>query len=290
MDVVAALIVEKGHEVRLGTAICHRLVEALDGVILEAGHGTGRVVVNCAGLQSDLVANLSATSRTDMRIMPFRGEYYKLNRGDLVRNLIYPVPDPAFPFLGVHFTRMVGGGVEAGHAVPALAHEGYSWGKVNGRELAEVLRAPSSWVLLPKYWKTEVASSRRPSSRPCSVCCHSDSRTTSSATAAPGTRAQAIAPDGTLLDDFALVETPRMVHVLNAPPRGHGQPGHRPPHRRPRHPHRLTPRGHHRTRRGPEGDKGHPCAGHGGDTRNRGRGGTRGGSTSSNSGVESPSP
>ncbi len=224
-DVLAGLIVEKGHEVRLGTAVTG-LVEEADGVILEAGHEYLRagVVVNCAGLQSDLVANLSATSHTDVRIMPFRGEYYKLkvDRRDLVRNLIYPVPDPAFPFLGVHFTRMVGGGVEAGpNAVPALAREGYSWGKVNGRELAEVLRAPSSWVLLRKYWKTEVGELYRSASKKAFV--KALQRLLPAVTeddlvrGGAGVRAQAIAPDGTLLDDFALVETPRMVHVLNAP-------------------------------------------------------------------------
>lgn len=224
-DVLARLITEQGQELRLGTAVTG-LHEEGGGVVVEAGDEYLRagVLVNCAGLQSDLVANLAPGSHTDVRVMPFRGEYYKLkaHRRHLVRNLVYPVPDPAFPFLGVHFTRMVGGGVEAGpNAVPALAREGYRWGDVHGRELAEVLRSRSSWTLLRKYWRTELGELYRSASKGAFV--KALQRLVPEVTAddlvrgGAGVRAQAIAPDGTLLDDFAIVETSRMVHVVNAP-------------------------------------------------------------------------
>lgn len=224
-QVLARQLLEKGHELALGTAVTG-LYEDGDGVVVEAGDRYLRagVLVNCAGLHADRVANLAPGHRTELRIMPFRGEYYKLkpHRRDLVRNLIYPVPDPAFPFLGVHFTRMVGGGVEAGpNAVPALAREGYDWGRVNGRDLAEVLRSRSSWVLLRRYWRTEAGELYRSASKAAFV--KALQRLLPEVTGedlvrgGAGVRAQAIAPDGTLLDDFALVETARMVHVVNAP-------------------------------------------------------------------------
>ncbi|MPY91613.1 MAG: L-2-hydroxyglutarate oxidase [Acidimicrobiia bacterium] len=223
--VLARAVTEKGQELHLGTPVTG-LVEEAHSVVVEAGDEYLRagVVVNCAGLQSDLVANLAPTSHTDVRVMPFRGEYYKLkaHRRDLVRNLIYPVPDPAFPFLGVHFTRMIGGGVEAGpNAVPALAREGYSWRQVHGRELGEVLRARSSWVLLRKYWRTELGELYRSASKAAFVKALQrlvpDVQAEDLVRGGAGVRAQAIAPDGTLLDDFAIVETARMVHVVNAP-------------------------------------------------------------------------
>ena len=125
-DLVAA-----DNEIRVETAVTAIAEEATQVVVdTTADYVTARVLVNCAGLQSDRVANLTPESHTDVRIMPFRGEYYKLlpSRRHLVNNLIYPVPDPRFPFLGVHFTRMITGGIEAGpNAVPALAREGYRW-------------------------------------------------------------------------------------------------------------------------------------------------------------------
>jgi L-2-hydroxyglutarate oxidase len=156
--------------------------------------------------------------------MPFRGEYYKLrpHRRHLVRNLIYPVPDPRFPFLGVHFTRMVAGGIEAGpNAVPALAREGYSWRAVKLRELTEIARAPSTRVLARRYWRTQLGEIHRSLSKAAFV--RALQRLVPEVTrddlvrGGAGVRAQAIAPDGSLLDDFAITETPRMVHVVNAP-------------------------------------------------------------------------
>jgi L-2-hydroxyglutarate oxidase len=218
-------LVAKDQELRLGHAVTG-LDEEADHVVVETGHHYlhAKVLVNCAGLYSDRIVNLAPGSGTDVRIMPFRGEYYKLkpHRRHLVRNLIYPVPDPAFPFLGVHFTRMIGGGVEAGpNAVPALAREGYGWGRVNVGELAEIGRARSTWVLGRKYWRTQLGEFHRSLSKGAFVRALQrlvpEVQEDDLVRAGAGVRAQAIGPDGTLLDDFAFSETARMVHVVNAP-------------------------------------------------------------------------
>lgn len=213
------------HEIRLGTAV-RGIAEESDQVIVDT---TGddivtKVLVNCAGLHSDRIANLAAASSTPIRIMPFRGEYYKLRpeRRHLVKNLIYPVPDPRFPFLGVHFTRMMTGGVEAGpNAVPALAREGYRWTDIDRRDLKEILTARSSRVLARNFWRTGLGEIHRSLSKRAFV--HALARLVPEVTeddlirTGAGVRAQAIGPDGALLDDFAFSETPRMVHVVNAP-------------------------------------------------------------------------
>jgi L-2-hydroxyglutarate oxidase len=215
----------KGQELRLATPVTG-LSEEAGGVVVETPHEyiEARVLVNCAGLYSDRVANLAPTSHTEVRIMPFRGEYYKLrpHRRHLVRNLIYPVPDARFPFLGVHFTRMIGGGVEAGpNAVPALAREGYSWGAVDWHELAELAGARATRVLARRYWRTQLGEFHRSLSKAAFVRALQrlvpDVAGDDLARAGAGVRAQAIAPDGSLLDDFAVTETARMVHVVNAP-------------------------------------------------------------------------
>lgn len=180
-------------------------------------------LVNCAGLQSDRVARLAGL-RPKATIVPFRGEYYQLRpraRG-LVRGLIYPVPDPALPFLGVHLTRMLDGSVHAGpNAVLALAREGYRWADISVRDVADVARFPGMWRLAARYGRTGVDEVRRslsrrrfaadlarlvPAIRPGDLV-----------RAEAGVRAQALLPDGSLVDDF-LIETARdQVHVLNAP-------------------------------------------------------------------------
>ncbi len=195
------------------------------GVRVEVSDGTWHVgaLVACAGLQADRVAAACGVS-TDIVIAPFRGEYYTLapERLSLVRHLIYPVPDPRFPFLGVHFTRMAAGGIEAGpNAVMALAREGYGWGDVSVRDLVDAGRSPGVRRFVGRHLGTGVAEIRR-----------SFSRNRFAATLArlipaitvddlrpggSGVRAMALAPDGTMLDDFAFVESGRMVHVLNAP-------------------------------------------------------------------------
>ncbi|TQK45532.1 L-2-hydroxyglutarate oxidase [Streptomyces sp. SLBN-118] len=180
-----------------------------------------RVLVNCAGLHCDRVARLAGDD-PGMRIVPFRGEYYELADASLVRGLVYPVPDPSFPFLGVHLTRGIEGGVHVGpNAVPALAREGYSWSAVRPRELAETLSWPGSWQIARRHWRYGAGELHRSLSkrafttavrRLLPAVTEGDLRP-----AAAGVRAQAVLRDGTLADDFLIREAPRTVHVLNAP-------------------------------------------------------------------------
>jgi L-2-hydroxyglutarate oxidase len=159
-----------------------------------------------------------------VRIIPFRGEYFVLRpeRRHLISGLLYPVPDPRFPFLGVHFTRMVDGGVEAGpNAVLALAREGYAWRNVSLRDLGEMVAFPGFWRLGARYWRTgfgEVHRSLRKSEFVRALQrLVPDVRYEDVERAGAGVRAQAVDPDGTLADDFRVVRSERMVHVLNAP-------------------------------------------------------------------------
>ncbi|WP_345287237.1 L-2-hydroxyglutarate oxidase [Streptomyces gulbargensis] len=191
-------------------------VRTADGRIVRA-----RVLVNCAGLHCDEVARLAGDD-PGMRIVPFRGEYYELADPSLVRGLVYPVPDPAFPFLGVHLTRGIDGGVHVGpNAVPALAREGYGWSVVRPRELVGTLAWPGSWAIAREHWRYGAGELRRSLSkrafteavrRMLPVVEESGLRP-----AAAGVRAQAVLRDGTLVDDFLIREAPRTVHVLNAP-------------------------------------------------------------------------
>ncbi|HVR83522.1 MAG TPA: L-2-hydroxyglutarate oxidase [Planctomycetota bacterium] len=174
------------------------------------------LVINCAGLHSDRVAR----SRT--KIVPFRGEYYTLRRPSLVRGLIYPVPDPAFPFLGVHFTRMIGGGVEAGpNAVLALAREGYSWSDLCVRDLLETLSYSGFHKLARRHWRMGLREVWRSWSR--AAFLKSLQRLVPAVRmedlepGGSGVRAQALDPDGALVDDFRIERRPGQIHVLNAP-------------------------------------------------------------------------
>lgn len=188
------------------------------GEIFEADY-----VVNCTGLQSDRMARLSGT-RPEARIVPFRGEYYELKpeAHHLCRGLIYPVPDPSFPFLGVHFTRMIGGGVECGpNAVLAFAREGYRLTDVNLRDLFESLTYPGFLRMARKYWRVGVAEMWRSISKKAFV--RALQRLVPEIAAgdldpAPaGIRAQALSPQGSLVYDFDIRETPRVLNVCNAP-------------------------------------------------------------------------
>jgi L-2-hydroxyglutarate oxidase len=222
---LAADIEAAGGQVRFATRV-ESIDETAGGarVHLEGG---GRLdaawLVNCGGLHSDRVAQ-AAGHHTEARIMPFRGEYYELTpsaRG-LVKHLIYPVPDPRFPFLGVHFTRMIDGEIHAGpNAVVALAREGYTWRIANRVDLWEMARDPGSWKLAKKYWRTGAAEMYRSLSKAAFV--KALQRLVPEVTAddlvrsGAGIRAQAIRSDGTLVDDFEFVDGRRSVHVVNAP-------------------------------------------------------------------------
>ncbi|MGW5180199.1 L-2-hydroxyglutarate oxidase [Streptomyces sp. NPDC004082] len=191
-------------------------VRTADGRIVRA-----RVLVNCAGLHCDEIARLAGDD-PGMRIVPFRGEYYTLARPELVRGLVYPVPDPAFPFLGVHLTRGIDAGVHIGpNAVPALAREGYGWGTVHPRELAATLAWPGSWRIGRRHWRYGAGELRRSVSK--AAFTEAVRRLLPAVTpddlipAPAGVRAQAVLRDGTLVDDFLIQERPRTVHVLNAP-------------------------------------------------------------------------
>jgi L-2-hydroxyglutarate oxidase len=143
----------------------------------------------------------------------------------LVKNLIYPVPDPRFPFLGVHFTRMIHGGVEAGpNAVLAFKREGYRWEDFSAKDTLKMFAYPGFWKMVSKYWKTGLEEMYRSISREAFVKALQklipELRMQDVHPAGSGVRAQAVAPDGALVDDFRIVETERMVHVLNAPSPG----------------------------------------------------------------------
>jgi L-2-hydroxyglutarate oxidase len=188
-----------------------------------AGAFEADFLINCAGLHSDRVAEL-AGERREVRILPFRGEYYKIreDRRDLVRHLIYPTPDPRFPFLGVHFTRLIHGGVEAGpNAVLAFAREGYRKTDFNPRDLFDALSYAGFWRFMRKYPSMCWYELRRSFSR--RLFCQSLERLVPEiqpddlAPGGSGVRAQAIAPEGDLVQDFRLIARKNALHVLNAP-------------------------------------------------------------------------
>nr|WP_229376832.1 L-2-hydroxyglutarate oxidase [Streptomyces spirodelae] len=227
-DRLAQLARDAGTEVRYGTA---GAVTAIDrrpgrGVAVRTADGTvvrGRALVNCAGLHCDSLARL-AGDVPQARIFPFRGEYAELvpEREHLVRGLVYPVPDPAFPFLGVHLTRGVHGGVHVGpNAVPALAREGYAWPTVRPAELAGLLTHPGTWRIARRHWRYGAGEVRRSLSRPAFTAAVRRLLPEVAAAdlhpAPAGVRAQAVLRDGTLVDDFLFAEGPHTVHVLNAP-------------------------------------------------------------------------
>ena len=220
----AKMVAREGGELRTGAEVTD-ISETGDGVELRTRGESfrARVLVNCAGLHSDRVAALSRVE-AGAKVVPFRGEYYELKpeRRYLVRNLIYPVPDPNFPFLGVHFTRSVEGGVEAGpNAVLGLAREGYKKTDLNARDLAETLSYPAFWRLVGRNWRTGAGEIWRSLSKKAFVRglrrlvpeVEEDDLVPTEA----GVRAQALMKDGALMDDFLIVEGERSVHVLNAP-------------------------------------------------------------------------
>ena len=187
---------------------------------------TVNYVVNCAGLHSDRVTGLSG-QQPEVKIIPFRGEYYEVKpqAQHLCRHLIYPVPDPNFPFLGVHFTRMIRGGVECGpNAVLAFAREGYKKLDINAGDLLETLAYPGFRKLAAKYWQTGLGEMWRSFNKAAFVKALQrlvpEIRAEDLEPAHAGIRAQAIAPDGALVDDFLIQEMERIVNVGNAPSPG----------------------------------------------------------------------
>ncbi|WP_040406917.1 L-2-hydroxyglutarate oxidase [Amycolatopsis nigrescens] len=220
------LLEDAGAELRLNTPALGIRAGSRGGVEVATGQEVLRAdaLVNCAGLQSDRVARLAGLT-PKARIVPFRGEYFELRpeRRHLVRGLIYPVPDPTLPFLGVHLTRMLDGSVHAGpNAVIALRREGYRWRDFSAKDLSEVARFSGAWRLAKKYAypigldevlrsfsKRRFAASLAklvPAVQTEDIVRHGS-----------GVRAQALLPDGSMVDDFLIETAPNQVHVLNAP-------------------------------------------------------------------------
>lgn len=197
----------------------HSEVVSATGQVFET-----RLVVNCAGLYSDKVAQLTQPENIKVRIIPFRGEYYEIRpeKHHLVKNLIYPVPDPNFPFLGVHFTRMIEGGVEAGpNAVFAFKREGYKKTDINFPELFEALAWPGFRKVATKYWKTGMGEYYRSFSKGAFTKALQELipeiQREDLVPGGAGVRAQACDYDGGLLDDFSIVENKGAINVCNAP-------------------------------------------------------------------------
>lgn len=187
------------------------------------GEFTSNFLINCAGLYSDRVAKLCGMN-PQVQIIPFRGEYFTIKKEKqfLVKNLIYPVPDPRFPFLGVHFTRMIGGGIEAGpNAVLAFKREGYSILNFSLKDFSETIFYSGFWKMAGKYWKMGAEEMKRSLSK--NLFAKSlqklipDIREEDLQSGGAGVRAQAVDKSGKLIDDFAFAESENMIHVLNAP-------------------------------------------------------------------------
>ncbi len=220
----AELLKKNGAELHLGEKVIK--IESTAGtssVVTEKSSYTTKLVINCAGLYSDKVARLTSKN-INVKIIPFRGEYYKLTKEKeyLVKNLIYPVPDPNFPFLGVHFTRMAKGGVEAGpNAVLAFAREGYKKSDINLSELAESLAWPGFQKVAAKYWRTGFGEMYRSFSKAAFTKALQklipEIQESDLTTGGAGVRAQACDREGGLVDDFMIVEESNAINVCNAP-------------------------------------------------------------------------
>ena len=220
----AEIVVANGGLVKTSTEVKHVLLRSGE-TVMETNRGSllTRFAINCAGLHSDRITEMSGV-KPQVRIVPFRGEYYDLlpDRKHLVRNLIYPVPDLRFPFLGVHFTRRISGEVDAGpNAVLAFKREGYRKTDFNLRDVFETVSYAGFWRMAAKYWKDGSAEFYRSIHKSAFVralqkllpdVCSSDLISNGS-----GVRAQALRPDGSLVDDFQFVCTEKMLHVWNVP-------------------------------------------------------------------------
>ena len=206
-------------------ACLNRISRSQAGTVLdtEAGEFHTRYLINCAGLQSDRVARL-AGAKLDTTIFPFRGEYYEMvpQKQHLVRGLIYPVPDPQFPFLGVHFTRRVQGGIEAGpNAVLALKREGYNKTSFSLRDSAAILTSGGFWKMTSRYWAAGLSELYRSWNRGAFMRALQKLvpalQETDIVAGPSGVRAQAVEKDGSLVDDFRFIYSDRAAHVCNVP-------------------------------------------------------------------------
>lgn len=227
VEVYAKLIKSKGGEIK--TKSRFRNLKKENGTLIletESGEIKAKFLVNCGGLQSDRIAKLCGVE-PGLQIVPFRGEYYKIKKEKeyLIKNLIYPVPDPKFPFLGVHFTRMIKGGIEAGpNAVLALKREGYSKKNISIPDMLQMFAYSGFWRMASKHYKMAVHEFHRSYSKRAFVEAlqklipelQYDDVYRNGA----GVRAQALEPDGKLVDDFRIIEGEKMIHVLNAPSPG----------------------------------------------------------------------
>jgi (S)-2-hydroxyglutarate dehydrogenase len=221
---LAELIEARGGQLRLGTKLLGFRANG-SGAVLETSQETlwARRIINCAGLHSDRVARL-AGAKPDAQIVPFRGEYYELTpeRRRLVRNLIYPVPDPQFPFLGVHFTRMIDGSVHAGpNAVLSLKREGYHRTSFNLRDFKETITYRGFWRLVARHARSGFEEMHRSFSKKAFVRSLQklipEIREEDLVPGEAGVRAQALRPDGGLVDDFLIIKGGPAIHVCNAP-------------------------------------------------------------------------
>ena len=223
-DKYAELLAKQGGKILTSTAVVALKTNSSE-IVVETTRGafSATFLINCAGLFSDRISRM-AGEKQDVMIVPFRGEYYDLvpERSSLVRALIYPVPDPRFPFLGVHFTRRVSGRVDAGpNAVLAFRREGYRRNDINLKDLASSLGFPGFWRMAARHWRSGLDEFRRSFSK--SAFVHAlqrlvpEVRENDLVPGGSGVRAQALKRDGTLVDDFQFVPSGRMLHVLNVP-------------------------------------------------------------------------
>jgi len=220
-----AELISAGGGTVLTSAAATGIKRTSNEIVVETSRGafSAGALINCAGLHSDRIARM-AGDEPGVMIVPFRGEYYDLipERATLVRWLIYPVPDPRFPFLGVHFTRRITGTVDAGpNAVLALAREGYRHRDISIRDLAGSLAFPGFWRMARQHWRNGLDEWRRSLSKPVFVRALQrllpDVRENDLVPGGSGVRAQALKPDGAMVDDFQFVTSGKVLHVLNVP-------------------------------------------------------------------------
>lgn len=220
----ASIVLNAGGEIRTLSKVT-KVQPSTSEFVLETPKGEihTRHIINCGGLQSDRIARMCGVD-PKLQIIPFRGEYFEIvpEKEHLVNNLVYPVPDPRFPFLGVHFTRMIHGGIEAGpNAVLAFKREGYRFGDISIPDVLEYGTFIGFWRMVTKFWKTGMGEMHRSLSKAAFVSALSklipEIQNNDIHRSGSGVRAQALAPNGALLDDFSIAEADRMIHVLNAP-------------------------------------------------------------------------